>query len=61
VTLDPSRFRIRVLELIWEDNGVVLGDPNAATTLTIAREHGNHFIPVLPYIRDVSGNTWEPW
>ena len=57
--VDTSLYCVRVLELTWESNGVVLGDPHAPRQLTIARVHGNHFVPVLPYRAPVT--IRHPW
>ena len=61
VVLDPSRFCIRVIDLTWSDNGVVLGDPAASQLLTLAREHGNHFIPAFCLGADAHHSEWSPW
>ena len=58
---DASVFCVKVIELMWDDNGVVLGDPRAQRTLFIAREHGNHFVPVLPLRSGVQDGMWRPW
>ena len=59
IQLDTSLYCVRVLELNWENNGVVLGNPQAPRRLTIARENGNHFIPVLR--RHSSAPICSPW
>ena len=59
--LDASHFCVRVLELTWQDNGVVLGNPLAPRRLTVARENGNHFLPVLRFQVDVRARAWHPW
>ena len=59
--LDASMFCVRVLELTWEGNGSVLGNPAAPRQLTIARERGNHFVPVVRYWASVRGSVWLPW
>ena len=59
--LDPTEFCVRVLELTWQDNGVVLGNPAAPRRLTVARVHGNHFIPVLRFLTDMRNTVWQPW
>ena len=61
LTFDTSQFCLRVIELTWQDHGVVLGNPNVQRRLTVAREHGNHFIPVLRYTLDVRNTVWLPW
>ena len=45
--MDPALYCLRVIELTWADNGVVLGSTAAPNCLNIAREGTNHFIPVL--------------
>ena len=40
-------FCVRVIELNTESSGCVQGRPMAPGQLTVAREHGNHFVPVL--------------
>jgi hypothetical protein len=59
--LDASHICLRVVELTWEANGVVLGSPSAPRRLTVARENGNHFVPVLRYRVDVGDQEWLPW
>ena len=59
--LDSSQFCLRVLELTWGDNGVVLGNPSAPRKLTVARENQNHFVPVLSCLDVVSAASLLPW
>ena len=59
--LESNNFCLRVLDLDWQDNGVALGNPAAARRLTVAREHGNHFVPVLPYRNPVEHLSRMPW
>ena len=59
--LDPSMYCLRVIELTWQDNGAVLGDPLAPVRLTVARENGNHFVPVLRFRAPVHNYAWLPW
>ena len=49
IELDAADSCVRVVELTWAGHGSVLGNPAAPRQLTIAREHGNHFIPALPH------------
>ncbi len=42
-------FCVRVIELNSDSSGCVLGHLTAPGQLTLAREHGNHFVPVLRY------------
>ena len=58
---DVSQFSLRVMELEWIDNGVVLGSPAAPRKLTVAREGGNHFVPVLLYLQADCDFPWLPW
>jgi len=61
VLFDTSQFCVRLIELTWQDNGVVLGDPAAPRKLVMARENVNHFVPVLPFRVDVQDRIWRPW
>ena len=63
VDLDPTNFCVRILELTWVSNGVVLGNPDAhhPHRLTIAREGTNHFIPALPFQAPARDKVWRPW
>ena len=54
-------FCVRVIELTWDSSGIVLGHPAAPRHLTIAREHGNHFVPVLPCNYPAQGKVWSSW
>ena len=59
---DTANLRLRVLELgSGDSSGVVLGNPNAEKTLTIAHENGNHFVPVLPCAITAQNERWLPW
>ena len=60
IDFDAEQFCLRVIDLTWAAHGVVEGNP-AGRRLTVARENGNHFIPVLPYRVDVGGIQWNPW
>ena len=40
-------FCVRLIELNTDSSGCVLGRLMAPGQLTLAREHGNHFVPVL--------------
>lgn len=61
ITLDSSNYCVRVVDLEWSDNGVVLGNASGTQRLTVARENGNHFIPVLRSHAPVHGLTSGPW
>ena len=61
ITLDSSTYCVRVVDLNWPDNGVVLGSAFGTELLTVARENGNHFIPVLRYNAHVHGSNLKPW
>ena len=59
---DTANLCLRVLELgSGDSSGVVLGNPNAEKTLTIAHENGNHFVPVLPCATTAQNERWLPW
>ena len=60
--LDPEKdVCIRILELAWEDHGVVLGLPSAPRRLTIARENRNHFVPALRFRFQAQDMSWDAW
>jgi len=59
--LNAAGICIRVIELTWQANGVVLGNPSAPRRLTIARENVNHFVPVLRFRDPVQDKIWHPW
>ena len=61
INLDPTNFCVRIIELTWQDNGTVLGNPAAPHRLTIAREGTNHFIPAIRFQASVRDKVWRPW
>ena len=61
VVFDSSLFCIRVIDLTWSDNGVVLGDPTAPQLLTLALENGNHFIPAFRLDTNAPHSDWSSW
>jgi hypothetical protein len=61
VVFDSSLFCIRVIDLTWTNNGVVLGDPTAPQLLTLALENGNHFIPAFRLDTNAPHSDWSSW
>ena len=61
IAMDPADFCIRIIELTWQDNGIVLGNPTAPHRLTLAREGESHFIPALHLQIPVGDREWQPW
>ena len=58
---DITDFCARVIELTSDSLGCVLGHLTAPGQLILAREHGNHFVPVLRYTSPTQDKVWAPW
>ena len=59
--LDASQFCLRVLDITFDGSGAVLGNLAAPRKITVAREGGNHFVPVLPYLGEVEEVRRGQW
>ena len=59
--LDTSQFCLRVLDITFDGSGAVLGNLAAPRKITVAREGGNHFVPVLPYLGEVEEVRRGQW